>query len=287
MQVVEHDLVYQTVDETFTFRDITDIHDGSAACDLKKLREVVNEVKNEQNSYWWLGGDTVDAISYQDSKRFDPETIAPWLKICDLSNLADVQTSHVVNELAPIVDTCLGIGYGNHCEAYRLHHDQDVHSIIMQKMYAKKKPKSAAIPSIGYSCLYILRFHKGSIRKGHGADDTIRVFLHHGYFANGNIRQLKDTFIYYDCDWALYGHGHVVGDFAAPFMSATSKDGILTYSDQKSKVAISNGGFLRTLALPDEQAFYTEKRGCKPSILGPVPITYCPGKKKVKYTITP
>ena len=286
MQVIEANFVYQSVEDSFTFRDITDIHDGNIACDLKKLREVVNQVKNEERSYWFLGGDACDYIAYQDAKRFDPKTIATWLKVADLSNLAEVQTDHLVNELAPIADTCLGMGYGNHEESQRLHYNQDVHAILLQKLYAKRKVRTV-IPSLGYSCLYILRFHQGRIRQGHGAENSITVFLHHGYFTNGNIRQLKDTFIYYDCDWALYGHGHVMADFVSPCMSVARKDGKLTYTDSKRRIAISNGGFLRTLALPDEQAFYTEKRGCKPSILGPIPITYWPGKRIVSYTITP
>ncbi len=284
MEVVETDLVYTSASSVFRFRHITDVHYGSRQCDEGLLDKVINEIRNEDNSYWWLGGDPCDFIVPHDSKRFDPAGIAKWITVEDLDNLPDVQTTGLAKKLSPLVGSCLGAQYGNHDDMIRLRYSQDVHQLLLGKLNAYRSPKQKPIPSLGYSAFHVIRFHKQKIRKGHGADATLTVFLHHGFFG-GRLKgskalYLERTFNYYDCDLALYGHDHDRLAFKSVCMTLEKRNGILRYA-ARTRAAVNSGAFLRTLSQPGEKASYTEVKGYYPVELGPIVVEYKPEKKEL------
>lgn len=284
MEVAETSLVYSSSSDVFTFWHLTDIHMGSRYCSEGLLDEIVGKIKDDPKSYWWLGGDSCDFILYQDEKRFDPEGVASWISVADLANLPVCQVNRVAEKLRPIVDRCLGVSFGNHDDIIRRKYSQDVHMLLLGKMNGWRNQKMAPIPSLGYSAFHILRFHRMRVRKGHGAERTLTVFLHHGWFGGrlkgGKALNLERAFLYYNCDMAFFGHNHDRLALKTVMMEPMKKGNVWTFH-AKTRVAVNSGGFLRGLAFPGEGTPYTERAGYYPTSLGPIPVTYNPEKQEI------
>ena len=280
MEVVETNLIYPSSEIGFTFWDLTDIHYGSRYCDEDLLDKYVERIKNDPYSRWWLGGDPCDFIVPQDSKRFDPKGVAPWIGLEDLDNVPMVQSKRLTERLEPIADKLLGVQQGNHDDAIRRQHSFNVHVALLGKMNDLREKKSLPpVPSLGYSAFHVLRFHRNTIRKKHGAVVSLIVYLHHGYFT-GRLKgsralAMERIFAYYDCDLAMFGHCHDRLAFKTVCMRVEKKSTMLTYR-ARSRAVVTNGGFLRGLALPGETAPYTEQKGLYPTELGPIPVKYYP-----------
>lgn len=282
MNVLETHITYPSRRDVFTLWYLTDIHAGARALDEQLLDKTIAEIKADKNARWWLGGDYCDFIPYQDAKRFDPGTVAPWISIADLDDLPRVQAAWLAEKLKPIVAQCLGVGMGNHDEAIRKHHSMDVHQIMLGLLNGYLPAKAERIRSIGYSGFHLLRFHRNS-DKAHTA--TLTCYLHHGYFG-GRLKGakalgLERVFAYYDCDIFFTGHNHDRLAFKSVSMRPYVGEQGPTYK-AKTRAGINCGTFLRTLSQPGDAPTYSEVKGYFPTELGAIPVTYQPDTQELK-----
>jgi len=176
-----------------------DIHLGNTGCDLKKLKEQINYIKEKKDCYWVGMGDYVDSINYSD-KRFDPTTVAEPF-ISHLSNCIPLQIETLAKLLAPIKDKCLGLLRGNHEEKIRLQHHYDI-------IYEMRKVLGLDIPDLKDAAIMRLRFN--ALRGGSYIFD---IFVTHGNVGGrkggAKVNRLEDMIGYMDADIYLMGHSHI------------------------------------------------------------------------------
>lgn len=276
MNILETRIAYPSRTDVFELWYLTDIHWGERACDEKLLRETVRRIKGNKNARWWLGGDPCGYIGIHDAKRWDAGAVAPWISIADLDDLPNVQARTLAEVLGPIADKCLGVGIGNHDEAIRLHHDQNVHELLLGYMNKKIPDGMTPLRSLGYSAFHVLRFQRCG---DHGPVRSLVCYLHHGYFGGrlkGNkANKLKEIFQSYECDAVFTGHNHDrIGFPDVRLRAVDGQDGVRI---EKQYVACINcGAFLKTLAEPGDDPTYAEKKGYLPTLPGPIILQYKP-----------
>jgi hypothetical protein len=278
MECLETHIPYNSRRDVFTLWYVTDIHAGARACDEELLGNVIAQIKADKKALWWLGGDYCDYIPVQDSKRWDPGSVADWIGVADLDDLPRVQSAWLAEKLKPIAGQCLGVGIGNHDEMIRQHHSQDVHQIMLGLLNGYLPVKAPRIRSIGYSAFHVLRFHRGTTGVD-GPTASLTCYLHHGYFG-GRLKGskalgLERVFAYYDCDVFFTGHNHDRLAFKTVAMRPMISEKGATYK-ARNRAAVNCGTFLRTLSQPGETPTYSEAKGYFPTALGPVPVTFEP-----------
>jgi hypothetical protein len=276
MEVLESHLPYASRSDVFTLWYMSDIHAGARNLDEALLDQTIATINKDKHALWWLGGDPCDFIPYQDAKRWDPGSVAPWISVADLDDLPRVQAHWLTDKLKPIAGKCMGVGIGNHDDSIRKHHAQDIHQIILGNMNGHLPARATRIRSIGFSGFHVLRFCRG---KEGGAVRTLTIYQHHGW-GGGRLKgakalNLERVFAYYDCDLFFTGHNHDRIAFKSVAMHAVCGEKGATYK-AKSRVAVNCGTFLRTLSQPGDDPTYSEVKGYYPTELGPIPVTFEP-----------
>lgn len=283
MNVLETHITYPSRKDAYRLWYLTDLHWGERACDEALVRQTVRKIKVDKHALWWLGGDPCGYIGIHDAKRWDAGAVAPWISIADLDDLPNVQARSLADVLAPIMDKCLGVGLGNHDEAIRKHHDQNVHELLIGYMNRKLPEGQMPLRSLGYSCFHRLCFHRGDVAAGHTR--TLTCYLHHGYFGGrlkGNkANKLREIFQWYDCDVVFTGHNHDRIGF--PDIRLRAVVGPQGPRIEKQNIACVNcGAFLKTLAHPGDDPTYSEVKGYPPTVLGPIVLEYRPDSGDMK-----
>jgi hypothetical protein len=80
-------------------------------------------------------GDYCEWINVQD-KRFDVATLAPWIEIGDLIDLAQVQRDRFLSIIKPIAGKCLAMCSGNHEGTIHRKTERDIYSEIVTTVKA-------------------------------------------------------------------------------------------------------------------------------------------------------
>ena len=182
---------------------IGDIHIGNIGCDLKKLQQLVNWIKERDNVRWIGMGDFFDCINYTD-KRFDPQTIAPEFRNF-LDNLVPRQVEALVKILEPIKDKCIGLHEGNHERKIRLRYQ---YNPIYEVWKSFNIP---TIPILKDAAITRLRFEYG--RKGKAHINIYDIFSVHGNVGGrkggAKINRLEDMCAHFVADIYLMAHSHI------------------------------------------------------------------------------
>ena len=83
-----------------------DVHIGAAACDEDHIKSTVKYIK--QSGAYWVGmGDYCEFINKKD-KRFTVSSLAPWIGISDLADLARAQRDRFLEIVEPLGERILG-----------------------------------------------------------------------------------------------------------------------------------------------------------------------------------
>lgn len=153
MEVITKVLSYSRPDKFYIY-PLGDLHTGVVHFDEELLKEKVQEIKSQKNTYWIGMGDYADLISPDDFKRWDGRILAEWMKGHE-DNIGPTQCEHVDELLSPIWNKCLCLIEGNHDEEIRRRH----HYNFMDELL-KKANKKAHVPYGGVSCFVRLVFRR-------------------------------------------------------------------------------------------------------------------------------
>lgn len=173
MILIDRDVVCNGRADVFEISPIYDIHLGSRNCAEKPLRKRVAEIAHNPNILWFGGGDLLDCIKPQDSKRFDMDTLPDWMlegdAVTTRENLNDIlvqQYNRLISILEPIASQCIGLIEGNHEHSIRKYHNENIQKALCNKLN---------VVNLTDEFLVRLRFR----RKAAGA--TVIIYGRHGY----------------------------------------------------------------------------------------------------------
>ncbi len=266
MRVIRREWFDVKRDDMFRLYPIGDIHIGAAACDENRLLRTVDIIANDDQAYWWGQGDYCDFINRSDP-RFSPATLASWIKVADLSDLAHAQVSRFVDIIKPIASKCLAMAEGNHETAITKHYERNVFSEIVTKVKEHGGFPADHQLGLGYSGYLRLGFHRSAEGKKRQGTRLITINLHHGYaggrLAGGKALSMQRHLWTHSCDIAVFGHSHNtaiqieaveeidgrgkvvyrkrIGAYAGSFLR-TANEGAATYSEVKGYLPLPIAG---------------------------------------------
>lgn len=222
-------------EDTIKVAIISDIHVGNAGFNKRAFLETIDEIADLDCSHVIINGDMIDAISIQDSKRFNMMSIHPDFQ--DLETMEDIviaECDAFIDYLRPL--QLLGMEFiileGNHESAYKKYNGFSPYNYICRKLDAHKGGQSAFV-----------RFEVGT--------QEYDVYIQHGTGGSGytegyalnNISRLASII---DCDLYTIGHLHR--------MNITLMQAI-GFDNNRSKWLGVSGCFLDTIVEGHENYF--------------------------------
>lgn len=210
MKLLELPFETSSRSDTIKIYPLGDIHVGALNCAEDKLKGVVKLIAADPNAYWIGGGDYLDAVILNDSKRFDPTVVPDWMlekgpkeSRLNLTDMLTAQKKRFFKILAPVRDRCLGLIEGNHEYSIMKHHNRN----LMQELCEHFTLKGEPVQDLSDCAFVRLKF-----RRTGGATNVVRMFICHGNGGgrstsaetNGLYRLASDK----ECDIVLRGHSH-------------------------------------------------------------------------------
>jgi hypothetical protein len=188
-----------------------DMHIGKDNCNELALKKQIQEIikRDEMTNRHvriLLGGDSVNAVSPADRKRFDFSDVADWVlegnKKAIKDALADMPKREIKRvELLfnPVKTLILGALEGNHEKSLRKYHNMDVQTDLCERL---------GCPNLSDEALIRLRFKRKA-----GGSTTVVIYMRHGYGggrkAGAEPSKLYDMLAEWECaDVCLSGHTH-------------------------------------------------------------------------------
>jgi predicted phosphodiesterase len=250
----------------FELVGLGDIHFGTESCDVKKLKRMVEWIRNRPNCFWVGLGDYTDNITYRDMRRFQPANISREYKIGDLQNWCEKITTDVAKILRPIAGRCIGLAQGNHEFDADRNYDHDSTQSLCDKLGVK---------NLGWTCLTRLVFNRvGAVQKNQTR--TLILLTEHSNVAGrkkgGKVNRIEDRASDFEFDIILWGHSHdkVGSKKTRLFLPSRGKLEIKAHEMVFGIVP----SFLRTYEVGTTS--YGERAGYSPTSLGIVLITIKP-----------
>ena len=267
----KHYITYSSKADWITIWDIADVHLGSGGVSMDKLKEDIQYIHNDPNSFWFGGGDYGEYISPSD-KRWDPASVSKEIKVNDLANLGKVIATKVRDLMFPIKEKCIGLLIGNHELKYSVAKEQeDLHAWLCTEL---------EVPNFGYTCIFDIVF----VRVGDNSKPQLlkrtpnvgterhefRIFAHHGagysQSPGGKINRLIKFMQDFDADVFFIGHVH---DQVGKRIVQIGVDKTGRKIIDKEKIGIITGSYLRTYSSSaGTYGTYGEQRGYSPVPLG-------------------
>lgn len=204
MKLIDRALKCNGRSDKFYLYAIGDVHIGARNCAESYLRRLVDKIKREPNALWVGGGDLVNAVKPQDSKRFETDSLPDWILEgkadtvrARLKDIVHQEKLRLVAMLDPIKDRCLGCIEGNHESSIAHWYNIDIQQEICDALSVENLTDAAFLR---------LRFVRGKGVK------TVTVFVCHGHGGgrtsgaepNHLFRMAADK----DADILLRGHSH-------------------------------------------------------------------------------
>ena len=196
--------------DTFTIVPLADVHIGNAACDEGLFASVVKRIKDDPTCYWLGLGDYCEFINRSD-RRFSVTSLADWLKVEHLADLAKAQRDRFLDYVLPIADKCIALVGGNHEAAIRKHYERAIHLEIVDAIKQAAGHPPDYRMSLDYCGWLQLRFR---VDDKH-TRSTLNWYLHHGFvggkLAGAKALNLQRWLWSHDADLVLFGHSHNTG----------------------------------------------------------------------------
>lgn len=274
MKVLTHKFNVGSRKDTISIVPIGDVYDGAAACDLERLQSVINRIKEDDTCYWVGMGDYCDFINKPDP-RFDVSTLAPWVGMKQLSDLAKAQRDHFLDLVKPIESRCIGLVCGNHEASIHRFYERDIYSEIVsevKKMGGMPAEKQLALDYYGW---ILLKFERGADDgKAHNRS-IIKTNWHHGFvggkLAGAKALEMQRWLWSHDVDVVCFGHSHNTSVMVET-VEAINTAGKL---ETRRKYGVFSGSFLRSNI--ENVSTYSERKGYLPMPTSGVEIVIRPG----------
>ena len=252
-----------------------DIHIGAAACDEEHFTQTVKYIKD--NDCYWIGmGDYCDFINKSD-KRFSVDSLADWIGIKELGDLAKNQERRFLEIVNPIASRCLGLLMGNHEGTILTKYERDIYSNIVTGVKEAGGMKDTDSLALGYSGWLRLRFS----RHGSNSRRHILINCHHGFvggkLAGAKALNMQRWLWNHEADLVIFGHSHNISIQREAVEYVDDRDNIAI----RDKLGCFSGTFLKTTQ--EGTTTYSEVKGYFPLPTGGVEIILTPYKNpKVK-----
>lgn len=255
---------------------IGDIHLGAKACDEDRLQRVIDRVRRGENAYWIGMGDFADFINVSD-RRFSPTTLAEWIRVSDLGDLARVQRDRFLDYVTPIADKCLALIMGNHEQAIHKHYERAIYSEIVTGIKERAGMDAQEKLGLGYSGWLQLAFYRAAEER-RGAS-IIDIHLHHGFvggkLAGAKALNMQRWLWTHDCDVAIFGHSHNTSSQVEAVEEIDSAGNVRV----RKRVGAYGGTFLRTNV--EGSTTYSETKGYFPLPMSGAEILLRPGASHI------
>ena len=267
MQLLDYEHKISSRSESLNIWGLGDFHLGCSACLEKLLNTNIHKIKKDPNAVVFLLGDYADFINISD-KRFDGKTIASWLTLKDLDNLAIRQCDKVIEYLIPIADKIIGGCSGNHETKIlrKYHFDPTEYIITNLRKYSKKM-----IVNLGYG----VSVCRVKIKRGRETR-TIFVNVAHGssgaITVGGSMNRIIKSSQNLNSDIILRGHTHQLTVLQQSRLRIPAS-GKLQIVDAP-QILVQCGSYMRTYQ--EGVAGYGEVKEYLPSILGSPEIQIFP-----------
>ena len=248
--------------DKYSLYPLGDVHLGAAACDEKAFRAVVNRIAADERAYWVGLGDYCDFINVSDP-RFSAGSLAPWIKMADLGDLARAQRDRFLEIVEPIAPRCLGLIEGNHELSIKRYYERDIYSDIVCGV--KELGGFAADHSLalGYYGWLLLSFYRAPEKR---RETLYKINLHHGFtggrLAGAKALNMQRWLWTHDADLVIFGHSHNTGAQAEAVETIT-RGGHVSHITRRG---CYGGTFLATNA--EGGSTYSEVKG-----YFPLPVT--------------
>ena len=216
----------------FTLYPLGDFHYGSAQCNIKFIKQAINEVKDNPNAYWIGMGDMMENAIVGSKSDVYTQTIPPKQQMDD-----------IIEMLTPIKDKGLFLIAGNH-------EQRTVRQVglIPEQHIAYQ----LQLPYMGFSCFTLFQMSKCK------SPGSFKCYFHHnyggGYTMGGKVNRAdKLRLIAPTVDAIFCGHFHI-----------TSRIPITWYDTGRKKVIKHTGYDYITGSALEYADSYAEEKG-KPS----------------------
>ena len=269
MKIIERRWTDVSRSDEFRLYPLADPHVGAAGCDEGRLRAVVKQIADDPNGYWVDIGDKCEFINLSD-KRFDPRSLAPWLKAHHLGDVAKAQAERYLEIVRPIASKCLGMVEGNHEYAIRAKYERDIQLEIVSQVKEWAGMDAADSLDLGVTGWLMLKFSRAS---GTRRTTTIRINVHHGFvggrLAGAKALNMQRWLWTHECDLALMGHSH---------NTETQIEAVERVRGSRVLIDIRKGAFCGAfLGKAMGVDSYVDRKGYFPSPLGNIVVVLRPG----------
>ena len=244
--------------EDITIIPIADVHLGDELCNLKLLKQVLERIKNEPNTYTIINGDLCNMALKNSKSNVYKDSLSPMTQVIKTTEL-----------LEPIKDKILVMSTGNHEDRTQKETDIDVTRLIARELQIEDRYAN------GWWYLY-LTFGE-DIRK---RPVTYGITGIHGYGggrkSGGKINRLEDMSQVVLADLYLMSHTH---------KPITTKNCIYVPYYQSKALTKQEMYYLMTNSFLESDGGYAEKMGFPPANTSTTEAKLYSKKRKINLTI--
>jgi len=250
-----------TRSDSFRIVPIGCTHCGNMAAEehQPKLKALIAEIVADPYAYTILMGDAAEFINTRD-KRFDAASLASWISVPDLVDLAKVQKEYYLDELIhPLAkaNKILAITSGNHEEAIKRYSERDVYSEIVSTIKGWQGMKASEKLGVGMTGWLLLRFAEEAEGEKCKGSRIIKVNLHHG-FVGGRLDGAKALNMQrwlwsHDADVAMMGHSHDIKVLPGAIERLNIRTG---KSEIQNRLGLITGNWLGRAAYASDMGYF-------------------------------
>jgi hypothetical protein len=266
MEVIDKEILLAKAIKLYA---IGDEHLGTIHCVEDEIAALVDQIRSEDNSYWVNMGDMGEFIT-PDDKRFDPslKVIPEWV---DQDDIAHCIEQRAISLFSPIKDKCLGLLYGNHEDAYRIHKFGNVHQHICDGL---------GVDNLGYSCflrLFVRSDGKEKTLEQRNTHCFIGVLTHGSGWAvtkGAKLNRLHRFMNAFDGDFYAHGHMHDMITDTKPYLTVSRRSNRKKIKAAESVGAVT-GSWFRTYtqgtiaSYGEKKSYPATKIGCPVFVINP------------------
>jgi len=246
-------------------RLMSDLHLGYKHTDYKKFKKDINDIKQDENHYFVLLGDQIEAINRRD-KRHKAEDEADFLH--GKNDIITEQMTYLQDNVSPVIPKCLSVLTGNHEESLLHYSERDV-SYELSRMSDERL------------LLGVCGFLKILFKANNKTRKTLTLFLSHGYgggvLKGAHSLALERLFMWYDCDAAFLGHRHV--------RQRIENVQLIPHVDRvksRTRLAAFCGTYRQEYLTNEIERSYVAKKGLPPSNVGGYVLEVLPMKDQIR-----
>lgn len=260
MKVIKIDLPREL--DSIELHTFADEHLGDEHCDVKRLLQRIEHVKNTPNAYCILNGDIIDNATKTSVGDVYSQTLNPM-----------EQLARAVEIFSPIADKCLCLTHGNHENRTARSEGINLSALLASQLGLHERYTSTS------ALLFVRLGEEAAGRKETNGSGNVRKICYSIYALHGSgggrkeggkINRLADMAAIIDADIYIHSHTH---------LPIIMKQAFYRTDVRNSTVGIADKLFVNTASNLDYDGSYGEYGAYKPNSKD-TPVIYLNGRKK-------